>query len=129
MPSARLSAVSRLATGWRARAALSQAGETFEVSVAHVDVDWLSSFPVDSAVARCGYCKAADALEGVARDKRQSKTYVTRKLALVPRFNSNWLPGLAAPRTCPKECHVPAKDGSCRLALMGLGNGSSNGFA
>ncbi len=63
--------------------------ETFEVSVAHLDATWLSSFPVGSEVAMFGFWKAADAVERIVpdrRDKSQSTTYVTHKLTLLPRF-------------------------------------------
>ncbi|WP_454709181.1 hypothetical protein [Delftia acidovorans] len=63
--------------------------ETFEISVAHADATWLSSFPVGSEVAMFGFWKAADAVERVVpdkRDKSQSTTYVTHKLTLLPRF-------------------------------------------
>ena len=63
--------------------------ETFEVSVAHVDAIWLSSFLVGNEVAMFGFWKAADAVERVVPDKRdqsQSTTYVTHKLTLLPRF-------------------------------------------
>lgn len=63
--------------------------ETFEVSVAHADAAWLSSFPVGSEVAMFGFWKAADAAERVVPDKRDkslSITYVTHKLTLLPRF-------------------------------------------
>ena len=63
--------------------------ETFEVSIAHLDAAWLSSFPVGSEVAMFGFWKAADVTERVApdrHDRSRSITYVTHKLTLIPKF-------------------------------------------
>lgn len=63
--------------------------ETFEVSVAHADGVWLSSFAVGSEIVLFGICKAADTVEKTVPDKRDTKrsvTYVTHRLTLAPKF-------------------------------------------
>lgn len=63
--------------------------ETFEVSVAHVDSTWLSSFPIGSEVVIFGLWEASSAVEKLVTSKSTSTpttTYVTHKLKLRLKF-------------------------------------------
>lgn len=63
--------------------------ETFEVSIAHEDANWLLSFPVGAAIVMFGIWRAQDRVEKTAKDPRNPSgavTYVTHKLMLEPKF-------------------------------------------
>ncbi|SHI29809.1 hypothetical protein [Pollutimonas bauzanensis] len=63
--------------------------ESFEVSIAHPDASWLSSFPPDAEIVMFGIWKVAAAVEKPVPDRRDNTriiTYVTHKLQLTPKF-------------------------------------------
>jgi hypothetical protein len=62
---------------------------TFEVTVAHADGTWLSSFPIGSEIVMFGLWSAAAVTERTVPDrydKTRKLTYVTHKLTLYPKF-------------------------------------------
>ena len=63
--------------------------ETFEVSVAHQDANWLSDFPVGTDIVMFGIWRAQDSVEKQGKDSRdpsKAVTFVTHKLMLEPKF-------------------------------------------
>jgi hypothetical protein len=68
--------------------------DSFEVSVNHIDAAWLGSFPVSTNIIMFGLWECKDAIENSTKDKNDEErtiTYVTRKLALRPKFKQQIL--------------------------------------
>ncbi|WP_186178577.1 hypothetical protein [Burkholderia gladioli] len=63
--------------------------ETFEISIAHEDANWLSDFPVGADIVMFGIWRAQDSVEKQVKDSRdpsKAVTFVTHKLMLEPKF-------------------------------------------
>lgn len=63
--------------------------EAFEVSIAHPDGDWLSTFRVGTQIVMFGIWKSSDAIEKLGKNPHapsRTTTYVTYKLTLHPKF-------------------------------------------
>jgi hypothetical protein len=68
--------------------------DSFEVSVMHVDAEWLASFPVGTRIIMFGLWECRDVEESSAKGTNQKGkivTYVTHKLILRPKFKQQIL--------------------------------------
>ncbi|MCB5195552.1 hypothetical protein [Deefgea salmonis] len=63
--------------------------DVFEVSIAHLDGNWLNTFAVDSEIVMFGFLKHVEAIEIQQKNPRYPSritTFVTHKLTLQPKF-------------------------------------------